>query len=91
LENYYRLAEGVQVRKEKFGLLFYAYWGPRLYFVPVKNVIPVDFFNGHQSAEQLASNIAANRQWPEKKARDWTQQVITQLELKGLIHGQPVC
>ncbi|MGC8659757.1 MAG: mycofactocin biosynthesis chaperone MftB, partial [Desulfomonilaceae bacterium] len=32
--NSYVLAPGVNVRPEKFGLLFYDYRGPRLYFLP---------------------------------------------------------
>ena len=35
---------GVQVREEKFGLLFYNYRGPRLYFVPSKDLIDADFW-----------------------------------------------
>ena len=44
----YKLADGVQVREEKFGLLFYNYRGPRLYFLPTKDLIASDFFNGHK-------------------------------------------
>jgi hypothetical protein len=48
-EKKYRLAQGTQVRQEDFGLLFYTMSGPRLYFLPVKQWITTDFFEGHFS------------------------------------------
>lgn len=49
----YRLAKGVQVRKESFGLLFYDYKGPRLYFVPSKDLLTDTFFNGEKSVKDI--------------------------------------
>ncbi|MCF8129181.1 MAG: mycofactocin biosynthesis chaperone MftB [Deltaproteobacteria bacterium] len=83
----YRLKSGVQVRKEAFGLLFYDYRGPRLYFVPTKNLIEADFFNGKQTAEGLINKIVIRQHQPRKASRQWVMGVLAQLEQKGLVHG----
>ena len=40
----HRLAEGVQVRQEQDGLLFYNRSGPRLYFLSCGDVLSPDYF-----------------------------------------------
>ena len=90
-EKSYHLREGVQVRKEKFGLLFYDYRGPRLYFVPTKNLIANDFFNGTQTAEGLMVSIQTRHSQSRQASQQWVTQVLTELEQKGLIHGQSIC
>ena len=91
METVYSLNSGVQVRAEKFGLLFYDYRGPRLYFVPTKDLIGVDFFDGEQTAESLAEAICACCRQPRGSGRRLVRQVLQKLELKGLVHGQPIC
>jgi putative mycofactocin binding protein MftB len=91
MKTVYRLNSGVQVRAEKFGLLFYDYRGPRLYFVPTKNLIDPAFFDGGQTVENLTASICACHRQPHRSSRLWVQQVLAQLEQKGLIHGQPIC
>jgi putative mycofactocin binding protein MftB len=83
----YHLREGVQVRKEIFGLLFYDYRGPKLYFVPTKNLIGNDFFNGTQTAEGLIESIRTHHRQSRQSSQQWVLQVLTMLEQKGLIHG----
>lgn len=43
-DSRYRLCTGVQVRSEKFGLLFYNYAGPKIYFVPSRDLVDDGFF-----------------------------------------------
>ncbi len=88
----YRLAAGVQVRREKFGLLFYDYRGPRLYFVPSGDLIDSDFFTGRQSLHDLLAAFPAGV-WGYSPARlrQRLQQVLEMLEAKGLIHGKSLC
>ena len=88
LDSVYRLAEGVQVRNEVFGLLFYDYRGPRLYFVPSKQLIFDDFFEGRQPVADLLDRLCANTPWPRDRVHDQLGHVLEKLEKKGLIHGQ---
>jgi len=87
----YKSAEGVQVREETFGLLFYNYRGPRLYFVPSKDLIDVDFFDGRQSVSGLIASICARKGWTRTQVGEKITQVLTKLEDKGLIRGQSIC
>ena len=86
----YTLAAGVQVRQESFGLLFYNYRGPRLYFVPSKDLIDVDFFNGRQSFSGLTASICKRRGWKKAEVGERIIQILTKLENKGIIYGQPI-
>lgn len=87
----YRLNKGVQVRREKFGLLFYNYRGPRLYFLPCQDLVADDFFNGTQSLSELASAVQARHNWPRPWIEERLGKIMGQLEAKGLIHGQSIC
>ena len=91
LYRIYQLNKGVQVRREKFGLLFYDYRGPRLYFLPSRDLVDDTFFEGTQSLEELVSGIQARHQWPRPWIEERIGQVLDQLETKGLIHGQSIC
>ena len=86
----FRPADGVQVRAETFGLLFYNYRGPRLYFVPSKDLIGVDFFNGRQSVSGLIASICTRKGWTKAQVGEKITQVLVKLEDKGLIYGQPI-
>ena len=83
----YHLREGVQVRKETFGLLFYDYRGPRLYFVPTKNLIGNDFFNGTETAEGLIESIRTRHRQSRRASKKWVMQVLTEPHFNILIHG----
>ena len=87
----YALNNGVQVRREKFGLLFYNYRGPRLYFLPSRDLVDDDFFDGTQSLSELAGRIHERHQWPMPWVEERLGQIMNQLEAKGLIHGQSIC
>jgi putative mycofactocin binding protein MftB len=85
------LVDGVQVRNEKFGLLFYNYKGPKIYFVPSGGLIADDFFEGHKTLGQLADDLAKQHCLPRNRLLDQMQSVLNTLEIKGLINGQPLC
>ena len=91
LNSVYRLADGVQVRNEAFGLLFYDYRGPRLYFVPSNQLIDDTFFEGRQPLMALLDRLCADK--PRQRSQIWTQltQVLETLEGKGLIRGKSIC
>ena len=86
-----RLAAGVQVRREVFGLLFYDYRGPRLFFVPSRNLITATFFEGRQSVGDLLDQLCAAMPWPRGQIENQLEQVLATLEEKGLIHGESIC
>ena len=86
----FRPADGVQVREETFGLLFYDYRGPRLYFVPSKDLIDVGFFTGRQSVSELIASICARKECTKALVEERITQVLAKLEDKGLIYGQPI-
>ncbi len=90
-KSVFKLAKGVQVRKEVFGLLFYDYRGPRLYFVPSKDLITDSFFDGKQSIKDLTDALTTSTPSPRKQAQDQIEKILEMLENKGLINGQPVC
>lgn len=88
LDSVYRLAEGVQVRNEVFGLLFYDYRGPRLYFVPTKQLICDTFFEGKQRFADLLDRLGDEMPETRERVQDQLGRVLEKLEKKGLIHGQ---
>ncbi len=84
----YRLADGVQVRREKFGLLFYDYRGPRLYFVPSGDLMEDRFFDGERTARELAESVCAKHDWPRRLTVGRVNRILELLKMKGLIHEQ---
>ena len=91
LESAYRLEAGVQVRNEVFGLLFYDYRGPRLYFVPSKELLTDTFFQGNEPVAELLDRLVAQTRWPRKQIQEQLERTLDSLEGKGLIHGQSIC
>ena len=85
------LNQGVQVRREKFGLLFYDYRGPRLYFVPSQDWVDDEFFDGTRTLAELVDAVQAHHAWPRPWIEERLDQIMTKLEGKGLIHGQSIC
>jgi putative mycofactocin binding protein MftB len=87
----YHLEVGVQVRREKFGLLFYNYQGPRLYFLACGGLLDEGLFEGKTRLDVWAETLQARTHWPQ----EWIEQQLTHslglLEEKGLVHGESVC
>jgi len=84
------LAEGVQVRREGFGLLFYSCRGPRLYFLPSKNLIEESFFEGKETVRELVESIHAKYGLSISHVREKVNQILESLQRKGLIYEQPI-
>jgi putative mycofactocin binding protein MftB len=87
----YGLNKGVQVRREKFGLLFYDYRGPRLYFLPCQDLVEDDFFNETRPLSELVESVQQRHGWPRQWIEKQLGNIMGQLEAKGLIHGQSIC
>lgn len=87
----YSLADGVQVRSEAFGLLFYDYRGPRLFFVPSGNLLTDRFFEGKQSLATLLDQLGPQPAGSRQQVVGQVMRLLDKLERKGLIHGQPLC
>jgi putative mycofactocin binding protein MftB len=87
----YKLRMGVQVRSENFGLLFYHYDGPKLYFVKSKNLVDEHFFSGKQSIGDLVSILMETRGWPEEAAQRQLSELMQLLIARGLVDEQPLC
>ncbi|MDR3605506.1 MAG: mycofactocin biosynthesis chaperone MftB [Desulfomonilaceae bacterium] len=87
----YILASGVNVRLEKFGLLFYDYRGPRLYFLPSRDWVPAEFFDGRKSAGELVETLYTRHGWSRDLISEQIGRILRMLEVRGLIHEQSVC
>lgn len=66
-EKRHRLANGVQVRAERKGLLFYCRRGPRLYYLSCGKLLSPAYFGSEQSIGQwlLDAGIEAAGIYPE--------------------------
>ncbi|MDJ0784214.1 MAG: mycofactocin biosynthesis chaperone MftB [Desulfosarcinaceae bacterium] len=87
-ETGFRLAAGVQVRREVFGLLFYDYRGPRLYFVPSRDLLPAAFFDGRQTVADLLERLPTVAASTREQVRSQLLRLLNTLREKGLIHGE---
>jgi len=90
-EAVYRLWDGVQVREEKFGLLFYDYRGPRLHFLPSKDLLAPEFFQGQRTAGELAESIRTRKGLPQEMIHQLVMEILGMLQAKGLIYEQSIC
>lgn len=82
METYYKLAPGVQVRKEDFGLLFYKMKGPRLYFLPSRDWLEDDFF---LKGKSLTDALSRTRAHIPEKGLAVLQKALHQLMEKGVL------
>ncbi len=82
METCYKLAPGVQVRKEDFGLLFYKMKGPRLFFLPSKNLLEEGFF---QKKNSLKDILSRGRKQISENNYTILHKALQQLTEKGVI------
>lgn len=82
METCYKLAPGVQMRKEDFGLLFYKMKGPRLFFLPSKNLLEEDFF---QQKISLGNSLFHRKEHVPKNTLEVLHKALQQLIKKGVI------
>lgn len=87
----YKLCEGVQVRSEKFGLLFYHYAGPKIYFVRSSDLVDASFFSGRQPLSEVICALRETRGWSEKLAQGQLSKLMQLLTSRGLVYEQPLC
>ncbi len=87
MQTHHRLQDGVQVRNETFGLLFYHYGGPRLYFVPCQDLLDSAIFEGQLDLETHIDILASRHSWPRPWIAGKIDQVLRLLVEKGLVHG----
>jgi putative mycofactocin binding protein MftB len=86
----YRLCQGVQVRSESFGLLFYHYDGPKLYFVRSGDLVDEHFFAGQQSFGEIVDLLGETRGWPRETAQQQLAKLMQLLKTRGLVDEQPL-
>ena len=85
LDAGYALAAGVQVRGEKFGLLFYNRKGPRLYFLSCGSLLSPEYFgSGRSLASWLRDSI---QEGCDVKAHRALAQACQRLAEKGVLHA----
>ena len=87
----FKTTDGVQVREEAFGLLFYNYRGPRLFFVPSGDLIGADFFEGRQNVGDLIESISRRKGWTGIDICKKITMILDKLAEKGLIYEQSIC
>jgi putative mycofactocin binding protein MftB len=90
IDSTYHLCKGVQVRPEKFGLLFYCYAGPKLYFVPSGDLLEVGFFHGRQTLGDLMATVRQARKQPHEAVKQKLLKLLNMLTSKGLVYEQPL-
>jgi putative mycofactocin binding protein MftB len=90
MNSTYLLCKGVQVRPEKFGLLFYCYTGPKLYFVPSTDLLDVGFFQGRQTLGELMAAVRQAREQPQEAVKQRLLTILNLLRSKGLVYEQPL-
>lgn len=90
MNSKYFISEGVQVRSERFGLLFYHYAGPKLYFVRSSDLVDETFFSGKQTVSDLIQTLRKTRGWSEELAERQLSKLMQPLKSRGLIYEQHV-
>jgi len=83
-DQVYRLNQNVQVRAEKFGLLFYDRRGPSLFFVGSKNLIEPEFFEGKETPRGLVEKTKTGG-LHEDRLEGALRSLLAKLVQKGLI------
>jgi putative mycofactocin binding protein MftB len=84
MEARYKLASGVQIREEDFGLLFYTQEGPGLYYVSSGDLVGEDFFLGRKTLEELRQRLPAPGSLAEARVSEFKKALDT-LKSKGVI------
>jgi putative mycofactocin binding protein MftB len=85
LEMTCRLAEGVQVRKESWGLLFYSQPRHRLCFVRSGDWLYPEHFNGHWTFEAMIADIGGRTGTPAEIIERSMPKLAGQLTSNGMI------
>jgi len=81
----FRLAKGVQVRKENWGLLFYSQVEHRIYFVRSGNWLYPQHFDGTLTFASLVGDIAKRKGTSANDIEHSIQKLTSQLVESGMI------
>ena len=82
----YSLAPGTQVREEDFGLLFYTQTGPRLYFLPSRDLLGCGVFDGNTTVSQWLVDHDAYQTASAQEVQSLNK-ALEQLKDKGVLIG----
>jgi hypothetical protein len=80
----YMLATGTRVREEDFGLLFFSYTGPRLYFISCGDWLGCEFFESNITLGQWLSRHPKGQSLPDRQLSGLIKS-LNQLKEKGVI------
>jgi putative mycofactocin binding protein MftB len=80
-----RLADGVRVRKESWGLLFYAPSRHRVLFVRSGEWLRPGHFDGHWSPAEIAADIAGRTGVPAEHVERTLPRLTARLAANGMI------
>jgi putative mycofactocin binding protein MftB len=85
LKTVYRLAQGVQVRKEIWGLLFYSQADHKIHFIKSRNMLYPWHFDGTWTFDRIVREIAERLEIPGQSVEQSIKKVIDRLIEKEMI------
>jgi len=85
----YRLAKGVQVRKEDWGLLFYSQGESRIYFVQSGDWLSPLYSDGAFRLDSSRCNEVKHTGASTKVIENSVHKLITYLVERGIVANQP--
>ncbi len=85
----YRLAKGVQVRKEDWGLLFYSQAESKIYFVKSGNRLHPAYSDGSFQPDSLCCDEANGTKTSSQVIGHPVQKLISHLVERGIIVNEP--
>jgi putative mycofactocin binding protein MftB len=85
LNTAYRLAQGVQVRKEIWGLLFYSQADHKIHFIRSRNMLYPRHFDGTWTLDRIVCEIAERLEIPGDSVEPSIKKVIDHLIEKEMI------
>ena len=85
MRTVYRLAQGVQVRKEIWGLLFYSQADHKIHFIRSRNMLYPWHFDGTWTLDRIIREIAERLKIPSESVEPSIKKVIDRLLEKEMI------
>lgn len=85
----YRLATGVQVRKEDWGLLFYSQGESKIYFAKSGDWLYPAYSNGTSRHDSLCFDVADGTRTASQAIEHSVQKLISYLVGRGIIVNEP--
>ncbi|MEJ2738690.1 MAG: hypothetical protein P8105_02440 [Dehalococcoidia bacterium] len=85
MRTVYRLAQGVQVRKEIWGLLFYSQTDHKIHFIRSRDMLYPWYFDGTWTLDRIIHEIAERLKIPGETIEPSVNKVIDRLLEKEMI------